>query len=106
MGGITWRLTRFGRLLGRHGQYVQARMLLTESLRTFHKFGDLVGIGLCFQGLAVAAQWQGDYERATCLAGAASHLLETLDKAQLPDDIAQDDRELIEARAELGEAGF
>ena len=88
------------------GDIEQAKILLTESLSSFRKWADTLGIARCLIGFVKVQQSQKDMERATHLLGFVDAWLESSQLQLVFFDHTNYVRSVTAARAQLDETAF
>jgi predicted ATPase/DNA-binding SARP family transcriptional activator len=104
--GQSLTLFNLGDLAIRTGDHERARANLTEGLALSQVLGDNARCAEYLERLALLAANQRDPVRAARLWGAAAALREALGAAHSPHEIADHEREVQVARAQLDEATF
>jgi predicted ATPase/DNA-binding CsgD family transcriptional regulator len=105
-GGIALLLGSLGRVAHEQGDYAAARSLYEESLAIRWELGHKYGIAECLEGLASMAGSQGATEHAARLFGASEALREAIGAPMPPVVLADYDRDVAAARAQLNMEAF
>jgi len=95
-----------GEVAIQRGDIEQATILLAESLSSFRKWADALGIARCLIGFVNLLQAQKDMERAAHLLGFVEAWLESNQLHLVIFDHANYARGIAAARAQLDEAAF
>ena len=99
-------LHNLGHIAHHQGDDERAAAHFTESLGLCRAMGNKVGIAYCLAGLAGVAGAHGQPMRAARLFGAVLPLLDAISGVLEPIDRLEYDRNVANARAQLGEAAF
>jgi PAS domain S-box-containing protein len=104
--GVMWAYQGLGETALGQLDAPTAQQALRSGLRLSHELGVRIMIAWCLAGLGSAAVLNEEPERAARLWGAAEHLRVTLGCRPAPAARHTYERLLVQARAQLGEAGF
>ena len=104
--GIAYSLNNLGLVASSEGDFASASLLCRESLTMRRQLEDRRGIAEGLGSLATYANMQGMAGRAVRLWAAAETLREAISAPLAPADLADHERNLGHARAQLGEEAF
>ncbi len=104
--GIAHSLRNLGRVAYKQDDYAVARSCYEESLVIFQELENKQGMASCLEALARLASTQAQEEQAARLWGTAEALREAFGSPLPPNERAEYDREVAEARRALGEDAF
>ncbi len=103
---IAWAFKELGKLAQRQGDAGQAHALLAKSLALFQELRYMMGIAEYLEGMAEVAGLDGQPERLVRLFGAVMPLHTRLGVSLFPAEQAAYERQLLAARAQLGEGAY
>jgi tetratricopeptide (TPR) repeat protein len=103
---LAYAVRRLGQVACRAGNFAKATALSTESLRLNLEIRDPRGVMACLATFSAIAAAQGDFDRATELAGAVEHLLTSKGLRLLLVDAMQFHRTLELVHKSLGKKQF
>ena len=104
--GAAMALNHLGRIAAVSGNRSAARDLHEEALEICHALEDRRGIAACVEGLAHLASEGGQFERACRLWGAMAQVREEIGAPFVASERAEHERNVLAARAALGDAVF
>ncbi len=104
--GLAVSLNNLGLAALREGDYRRAARLYQEGVALFGQEGEKFYATRCLEELAWVRSMQNEYGQAMRLFGAAEAQRETLGVSMPPNERAEHDRNLDDARAQLGEEQF
>jgi hypothetical protein len=101
-----YTLANLGYMEQRMGNNGLAAAYLDESMSLLQPMGDKQAIAMCLAGFAGIAGSEGHPEKAARLFGAATGMLGVIEASLEPVDQIDYDRNLLFARAQLGDAAW
>jgi non-specific serine/threonine protein kinase len=104
--GIAFALNNQGNVAFYQGDYVAARSFLEESLVLGWELGDKRSTAYCLESLAELSLSESSERQAVVLWGVAHTLRESIGSPLPPNDQAEQDQQLKQARSVLGEEVF